>query len=186
MARKATKKLSETVDRGNTPPPVPASNHIPVACFAQPLTEDKLSEYEDILNSLEHSPIKDAMRACLECVKAWWEIPVSENDATIPLNILHKGKTVSYNVVPLEKEQVDKLDETTPWMHELLSYKDLFLSLPHGTIETQKVIDGSVRSVCEVVDQKAHNLKNAATHLLWYAIEICHDREPLTNEVLNK
>jgi hypothetical protein len=61
-------------------------------------------------------------------------------------------------------------------MHECQAYRKLFEALPTG----RQNADGSG----PIVDQAACDLRNAAFHLLWHAMEITLDREPLTNDKL--
>lgn len=60
---------------------------------------------------------------------------------------------------PLDKAIQDTLWESIPWAEELEAMKTLFEPL---------------RS----------DLRNCAYHLLWHAIELEHDREPMTNDKL--
>lgn len=137
---------------------------IPVACFAPPLTDELLANYETLVATLpaERAELKDAMQQCLACVKAWWELPASTRTDGETFDIRHRGEKRKYTVTPLESEQVQRLWDVTPWMRELVAIEPLFDALPLAEKE----------------------LRDAACHLLWHAKEITLDREPLTSDKL--
>lgn len=66
-------------------------------------------------------------------------------------------------VVPLEKVEVERIDEHVPYDEEIEMVKVLF--------------DG-----IDPVSQK--ELRDAAYHLLWFACELALDREPITSDKL--
>lgn len=138
---------------------------IPVACFAPPLTDELLAEYETLIEGMpdELAETRDAMRDCLACVKAWWELP----ESTLPGERWRIRNTVTkkdqeYRVVPLEDEHISALYDVTPWMRELAAMEPLFDALPLSPPA----------------------LRDAAHHLLWHAKEVSLDREPLTADKL--
>lgn len=153
-------------------------NKLPVGCFAPPLTDATLAEYEQMIAGLgdDRAEIKDYMRQCLDCVRRWWDLPESKRTDGKTFDIRHKGKPHTFRTVPLENAHVEALWDATPWMNELVAMERVFDTLPHGTIE--------VNNRCEVVDAAAHDLRNAAFHLLWHAKELTLDREPLTSDKL--
>lgn len=63
-------------------------------------------------------------------------------------------------IVTLEQDEIDRIDDVVPWPEEVELFKRWFDTIPPG--ET----------------------RNAAHHLLWYAVELSRDREPLTVERL--
>lgn len=144
---------------------VPA-NQIPVACFAPPLTDEKLAEYQALIDSCQDIRIKDAMTQCMSCVKAWWELPVSSRRDFKTWSIGRRNesgqmKTIEYNEIPLEEDHIKALDVVTPWDTECTIMGDLFDRIKVGD-----------------------PLRDAAFHLLWFCKEITRDREPLTADVL--
>ena len=136
------------------------ANTIPTACFAPPLTDELIAKYKADIAACEPGEIKDALTECLACVEAWWNIPESTRKDGDKFEIMHKGSKVTFQVTPLESEQVKQLDGTTPWMRSLNGMSQLFAVLPQGPF-------------C-----------NMCHHLLWYCKEITCDREPLTQEAL--
>jgi len=63
-------------------------------------------------------------------------------------------------VVPLEDAEVERIWDYVPWKEECEMMSKVFENLPNGL------------------------LRNAAFHLLWYANELCQDREPMTMDRL--
>lgn len=141
-----------------------ATKNMPAACFAPLLTDEKLTKYESLIAAAPPGEIKDAMLTCLACVKTWWELPESKRTDGDRFAIQHRGKDITFQVTPLEKEHVVALDPHTPWMRELNT-----LSTPHG--------DG-------LFDSLTGELRDCAFHLLWHCKEITLDREPLTQDKL--
>jgi hypothetical protein len=138
--------------------------NIPVACLAPPLADETLDRYEALLNETS-SEVRDALEQCLACVRAWWELPESsrrgERWLTSRVNAAGDGyDDIEIEVAPLERARVEELWDVTPWPRELQAMKPLFETLPPG------------------------ELRDAAHHLLWHAIEIALDREPLTMDKL--
>lgn len=145
-------------------PPI-TTNQIPTACFAPPLTDEKLAEYKRLASGCQDAEVKDAMETLLKCVEKWWELPESKRKDGDRFSIVHKGKKANYEVTPLEEDHVKELWEVTPWMRELNLLSNgadngLFDKIPGGS------------------------LRNAAFHLLWLCKEITLDREPLTQDKL--
>lgn len=143
----------------------PTTTAIPVACFAPPLTDEKLAAYTSLIESTDAtSQVGDALRQCLACVKAWYALPVSTRTDVIRFTTIHKGNELTYAITPLEKEHVTALWDVTPWMTELNTYSN--------THETG------------LFDALSGDLRNCAFDLLWHAKEITLDREPLTQDML--
>ena len=140
-----------------------ADNQIPVACFAVPLTDERLAKYRDLVAGLETSAVKDAMAECLKAVELWWELPESTRPKDRPFAIRHEGKDHEFAVTPLEGEQVKALWDAVPWPYELQAMGALF----------------------ETIDPVAgKELRDAAHDLLWICVELSLDREPLTADKL--
>lgn len=143
--------------------PVPNSE-IPNACLAPPLTDEKIKQYEAVIESLPayRAEVRDAMAKCLACVKVWWELPVSTKKA-VKYQLKHKGKDLVFELRPLEDQHIEKLWDTTPWLRECKSMQELF--------------DG-------IDDGMERELRDAAHHLLWFATELSLYREPVTSDML--
>lgn len=136
-----------------------ATDRLPAACLAPPMTDEKIAAYKSLAAS-QGGEIGDAMATCLRCVEAWWELPESKLPPRKWSTKIGKANG-TINVVPLEAEHVAALDAVTPWLRELNSMDGLFDMLPTGDV------------------------RNAAFMLLWYAKEIALDREPVTQEKLS-
>ncbi len=141
-------------------------NTIPVACFAPPLTDEKIANYKLLINSQASSEVADAMVMCLKCVEAWWNLPESTRTDVKRWGILHKGQKSEFVETPLEEDHIKKLWDVTPWDRELSTLSN---STSTGLFDTLPYCD----------------LKNAAFHLLWFAKEITRDREPLSVDKLD-
>lgn len=132
-------------------------------CFAPPLTDEMLDQYEELAEVAELS-IKEAMLRLLKVVKTWWELPESRKSGK-------PHATGRGMMVPLEDEHVALIDEDMPWRDELNAFAARFDKI-------------------HPVEQKT--LRDAAHHLLWFANELYHDpdnseqpefgREPITND----
>ena len=62
-------------------------------------------------------------------------------------------------IVPLEDAEIKRIWDYVPWEYEIKAYQGLFDELAS---------DSPLRTPC--------------FHLLWYAVELCKDREPITND----
>lgn len=165
----------------------------PVAGMAPPMTADLLRQYKKLTADQPAGAVKDAMTVCLAAVKAWWDLPETDEpvkDEFTVRDMAQAGKTVTFGVRPLPADHQKQLSDLIPWKHELDGMTVLFSALPDGTREVSAVVKtakGESRiTKAEVFDQTAFDLKKAATHLLWHAIELELDREPLTQEVLGR
>lgn len=161
-----------------------ATNQLPVACFAPPLDDTKLSRYKALVDAgdVATPEQREAMHTLLRCVEAWWEAPESNRkdgrrlqikspvfDDNGNLELDDKGAPVREDVivqeVPFTDDIIKSLDATTPWMREL------------NTLSTPAA-DGLLDSL------PPGELRDAAFHLLWHAKEITLDREPTTQAML--
>lgn len=166
----------------------------PVGSFAPVLTDELLSKYKTIISGITNPELKDAAESCLACTEAWYELPVSARrdgrffEVGVPDGVDDEGKIKrkfnTLKTVPLEDAHQKELADKIPWMRELEAMVPLFLSLPHGTIEEVVTENNTTFTKCRVVNQSAYDLRNALSHLLWHAIELCLDREPLTKDIL--
>lgn len=162
---------------------------MPVACFAPALSDEVLVKYDRIVNTvgeidLESTPnvivldgvsyhastedkeyarrqLFDALTVLLRCVRSWWELPESKRRGP-ELALKHRGQNVTVPVVPLEEDHVKSLWDLVPWHRELDAMQGLFDDIP----------------------VQSNILRDCAFHLLWYARELCHDREPLDQSKL--
>jgi len=141
------------------------TDRIPVACFAPPMTAEKLKGYGTLVaTTAAKSELGEALRRCLACVQAWYALPASTRTDTDKFAITDKGAEITYTVTPLEKAHVASLWDVTPWMSEL--------NLLSNATETG------------LFDSLTGDLRNCAFDLLWHAKEITLDREPLTQDCL--
>lgn len=163
-----------------TLPPTLLPTNNPIACAAPPLTDELLAAYDKLIKGLPAGPVRGALEACYACVLAWWNLPVSTKK--------HNGTTYrltqdrGYNIIPLEDAHIKSLDATTPWDYECHAMRELFETLPKGVTEIPATPDAPAYN--KLTDQAAHNLCNAAFHLLWHCLEITKDREPITQDKL--
>lgn len=143
-----------------------APTQMPVACFAPPLSDEKLARYRELAEGLpEADRVRDAMLTMLDCVETWWDLPESKRKDASRLKIVHGGKAVTVPITPLEEKHVKVLWEVTPWMDELNA-----LSTAND--------DGPLDAL------PPGELRDAAFHLLWHCKEITLDREPVTSDRL--
>lgn len=141
------------------------ADNMPVSCFAPVLTDELIEQYDKIIEALpnDRAELRDAMRTCLRPVREWWRLPESSNSVGDRLlNVKHRGKGILVRIVPLASEYVQQLHDAVPWHYELDAIQSLFDKIP--------------------VEEKS--LRDAAFHLLWHCRELCHDREPLTQDKL--
>jgi hypothetical protein len=125
--------------------------------FAPPLSDELLNSYKTMIDALPASAVKDAMATLHNCCSKWWELPESVGAPGKPHPC---GVGI---IVDLDRPIAEALDEHIPWPHELEAMKGLFEQISPAS-------------------QK--ELRDAAHHLLWHAIELERDREPLTNDKL--
>lgn len=134
--------------------------------FAPPLTDKMLADYGAMIADVDpQTEMGEALRTCMKCVKAWWDVPVSSggtfNHPGNPFMI--GGQPVHVLVHEMDEGTKTALWDSTPWMAELAHYGKLFDELHPGS---------------------QRDLRNCAFHLLWHCKEICSDREPLTMDKL--
>lgn len=134
---------------------------MPVACFAPPLTDEKLAAYSALSESQPEGVLKHFLKQLLAAVLKWWELPESTRRGQ-ELALRHRGKNVAVPVTPLEEEHVAALWDSVPFHEELNAAQSAFDAIPGEEKE----------------------LRDCAFHMLWYVRELCHDREPLDQSKL--
>lgn len=123
--------------------------------FAPPLDKAKLARYRELAGTAE-ARTRDAMLQLCEMVQAHQGLARSKKKGTPHPS----GVGV---VVPLEAAAVKELDPLVPWPDELPALAAAF----------------------DRIDPRhSKELRDAAFHLLWFAGELCRDREPLTTDRL--
>ena len=141
-----------------------ASNTMPVACFAPPMTDEKLNGYAELIEAVpEGTELREGLDKCFACVEAWMNLPESKRTDGRDIGLLHRGKPVTVKVVPLEESHVKSLWDVTPWLRDCEPLKGLFDTI-------------------SATSQK--ELRDCAHDLLWHTIEISNDREPMTQDKL--
>lgn len=144
------------------PLPQLSAAKLPVVCFAPPLTDETIAKYEAVIASQDRGPVRDAMEDCLKAVKQWWDLPESTRSDVQKFAIRHRGQDTAFAITPLEEAHVTALWDAVPWPHELAAIQGLF----------------------DEIAAESKDLRDAAFHLLWHVTELCHDREPLTQDKL--
>lgn len=148
-------------------PQLSVSDTIPVACFAPDLDDAKIATYQSLADGLPDTmgDVRDAMRECLAACKLWWELPES-TERPAHWKTLHRGQDKEFKVVPLSADLKKQLWDAVPWPYEIDAMQKLFDE--------------------RFADRFAHPkaLVDACYHLLWYARELCLDREPVTMSAL--
>jgi hypothetical protein len=136
----------------------------PTVCFAPPLSDGKIADYEIIVSKLknEDPQLHGAMQSLLDCVKQWWALPDSKRSDGDKFRLKHQGKDITVHFAPLEEDHQKKLFDAIPWDYELDAIQGLFDRIP---AENKKVRD-------------------CAFHLLWFTRELCRDVEPVTQDKL--
>ena len=134
--------------------------NVRVACLAPSLTDEKLAEWVEKINAVENgTELRDALDTLLKCVLEWWNIRESTEKTIVASTGVANVSGPDVRLQHFDDELKDLLFETTPWMKELNVLGELFESLDPIT---------------------QTDLRNMAFHMLWFAKEICNDREPLT------
>jgi hypothetical protein len=122
--------------------------------FAPPLDKDKIAAYRKL--ACPHQSVADAIKQLCDMVELFQQTPRSMQPST-------KHQSGVGTITPLSLDEVERIWDAVPWEHEIEGMRQLFDKI-------DPVADKAVR--------------NAAFHLLWFAIELNKDREPLTNDML--
>ena len=150
----------------------------PVVCFANPLSDEILERYAQLIGALPPSPLKSAMEYCFGCVWSWWNLPESKEKVKETWQTTEGQK---YDIVPLEKNLIEALDQDTPWDYECQAMNALFDTMPSGK-GVEVAATAEHKAYTPVVDEAAFELKTAAKSLVWHAMEITRDRAPITKD----
>jgi hypothetical protein len=122
--------------------------------FAPPLPKAKLDEYAGLVNSAEDPQVKEILVRLHALAVEFQKTPPSKLAGT------PHGSGVG-TIVPLEQKEIDRIWEHVPWDYELAAMQAKLDELPADS-----------------------PLRTPAFHLLWYAKELCLDREPITSDTL--
>lgn len=124
--------------------------------FAPPLDAAGVAAYRALAASAG-GYVGEAMSALCDMVEVFRQTPDS------PLEGVPHRSGVGL-VVPLEAAEVARIWDVVPYAEEIEAYRKAFDTIP--------------------TEQKA--LRDAAHHLLWYAIELEKDRQPLTCDKITR
>lgn len=122
--------------------------------FAPPLDDVSLARYESMATALPESHVKDGMLSLVKMMKEFRKTPAS----SLPPKMHPATRTLI--VTPLEAAEIKRIWDVVPWPEECDTLGRVFDEIQPG------------------------DLRNAAYHLLWYARELCNDREPITSNLL--
>lgn len=128
--------------------------------FAPPLSDDVLAAYQQRIDALPNSPVRDACTALMACCRKWWDLP---EPAGTPQRSHPSGRGV---IVDLHPDHAADLDDHIPWGHELDALG--------GEKEGKPGLFDGIDPV------KDRDLRNMAFHLLWHVRELNLGREPMT------
>ena len=130
-----------------------------VACLAPPLTDEKLVEYQSLVSSVEKgTELRDVLDILLNCVTRWWEARESTHKAVEVATgtDITVGPMVRFQ--KLDSALVSEFWDSVPWLRELVAFG----------------------AVLDTITDKP--LRDCGFHMLWYATELCNDREPLSSD----
>ncbi len=148
--------------------------------FAPRLTASLLKAYRAIAATAP-PPIADAIGKLCDMGALFIETP----DSKKPGQPHPVGMGV---IVELEDAEKERIFDVVPWPHEVEMYKLLLDRLPdtRDDIENARLNQESkARGEGGVpIEQKKVTVKLAFGHLVWYAAELAHDREPPTKDRL--
>lgn len=129
--------------------------------FAPPLTNSKIEEYKRLAKDAPRS-IREEMEKLCYMVEVFWETPESTKSST------PHGSGVGF-VTPLEQSKVERMWDLVPWSDEV----------PGDHVNECEMLG----RLFDGIDPTTHKpLRDAAFHLLWYAVELSKDREPMTTD----
>jgi hypothetical protein len=122
--------------------------------FAPPLSTEKLTEYRQIIEAEAPADLKDQLLSLCTMVETFQQTPESTNGKA-------KHPAGAGYVQPLEDAEIKRIWDVVPWDWEI----------------------AAIQSRCDQLPAKSP-IRNAAFHLLWFAVELTNDREPCTNDKL--
>src|SRR5574338_191002 len=157
--------------------------------YAPPIDEEKLSQYREFAEKFPEPQIKEMMLKNCDMV----EQHLRKQASTLPGSLDHAGRGIA---VPLTDETKEALDEFVPWEQEHNMWQKLlekFCAVPanQGLKQIEEWVDapkseknpnGTEKMLATktiVIDKERLDMVTAAKHLLWYAWELCRDREPM-------
>ena len=135
-------------------------------CFAKPITPECLQRYKLVAATASPPIVKEWLEKLIVMYEVFQETPESANPG-----VPHQSGTGT--IVPLEEAEIQRIWDHVPYKEELDMIQALFDKLPSGRNEHGAVID-----------KRAEELREVAFHLLWYAVELCLDRQPCTTDRL--
>lgn len=157
--------------------------------FAQPLTDELIKFYGDLIGQLDH---QSRQRAAIESLLApsvqWWNLPESQGAAKF------HGHGMVFR--PLDDDIAKTLWDALPWDEELHEpgesracvYGELFDAIAPELCrrDNETPADYAARQVkFTLAEAQALAVRNAGTHLLWHAKELgLRNREPVTVDKL--
>lgn len=137
--------------------------------FAPPIDSAKLSSYRATIEAeaAKSNPadkesggvparVRDQLIGLCDMVEAFQKTPASANPSTP-----HPSGVGMITL--LEEAEIKRMWDLVPWDHEIKA----------------------LQAECDKLEGN-HPLRTSAFHLLWFAIELTNDREPLTNDRLPK
>lgn len=133
--------------------------------FAPPLSAEKLEEYRGLAVTSDSPATAEAMLKLCKMVEVFQQTPPSMEPG-IPHPVgefrdARNGQLKTVTITPLAQAEKERIFDVVPWAHENEMYAKLF--------------DG--------INAETHKpLRDAAFHLLWFAVELEKDREPITND----
>lgn len=124
--------------------------------FAPPLDTDKLTRYRELADTAVSSQVREVLHKLCDMVAKFWETPKSSLSG-----VSHpSGRGL---IINLEDDEIKRIWDYVPYDKENKMYAELF----------------------DTIDARTNKeLRDAAFHLLWFAVELEKDREPLTNDML--
>ncbi len=120
--------------------------------FAPKLDTAKVAEYRALANT---SGVHAPVKDAMLALCTMVDT-FHQTPASTELGKPHQSQTGT--IVPLAPAEIARIDQHVPWDHEIESLKGLFEKTPVSP------------------------LRDAAHHLLWYAVELAKDREPITTD----
>lgn len=131
--------------------------------FAPELTAAKLASYKTLAASAPPS-VRDEMLKLVSMVETFRQTPASKNGGK-------PHPSGRGTIVPLEDAEIKRIWDLVPWNTEV-----------PGEHVNECAVLAQLFDGIDPVGQKP--LRDAAHHLLWHAVELALDREPLTADKL--
>src|SRR5262245_45638672 len=176
--------------------------------FAPPINHDRLDEYRRLADTASRM-VKDEMHKLCEMVETYLEQEPSTEPATPhPVGAFAgpNGQMIQPpSIRMLSPQTIQRLDELVPWDHEtpgdhpneIEAVGRLFECIQQEAAQRNSATMQVRRMAASTQTKKGQaapevsregledvSLRNAAFHLLWYAVELGKDREPLATDKL--